>query len=177
MAAVPSPLMAVGELYGAGLLPRAHISVASSPFLPSGPVPLSVLSQIVMYRGDMLALGTKDGAIVNAANAELAGGGGVTGQIFEKFDVDGSLSKALEAARGGRAAIEVGSAVATTGHAGLKAIVHAVGPKIAPGAQPSAGQCKELYNAWTAALTCAANEGAASVAVPCLSTGIYNFPA
>ena len=117
-------------------------------------------------------------AIVNAANSSLLGGGGV----------DGAIHRA-----GGRAILEecrllrattlpgglpTGDAVATG--AGLLAarwVIHAVGP-VWPGPGPHADERRRLLaSAYRSSVDVAAGLGAASIAFPAISAGIYGWPA
>lgn len=114
-------------------------------------------------------------AIVNAANAHLAGGGGVDGAIHRAAghsDLQGELGRRYPEG------CPTGSAVVTGAH-GLRRnevqhIVHAVGPRWS---DAHAERCEEqLRSAYATALRLAAEQGCASVALPSISTGIYGFP-
>jgi O-acetyl-ADP-ribose deacetylase len=107
-------------------------------------------------------------AIVNAANPALAPGGGVCGAIFAAA---GPGLRDACAALGGCA---TGDAKATPGF-GLPArwIIHAVGPVWQGG---SHGEADQLRSAYTRSLAVADELGAASVAFPAISTGIYGYP-
>jgi O-acetyl-ADP-ribose deacetylase (regulator of RNase III) len=107
-------------------------------------------------------------AVVNAANARLAGGGGVDGAIHRKGG-----SEIMEACRriGG---CPTGSAVATTaGKLPARHVIHAVGPVYRDGAS---GEADSLASAYTEALRVAREESARRIAFPSLSTGAYGFP-
>ncbi len=107
-------------------------------------------------------------AIVNAANAALAGGGGVDGAIHRAAG-----PQLLEACRaiGGCA---TGDAVITPGFK-LRArwVIHAVGPVWSGG---RAGEDELLAACYRRALELAAQAGARSLAFPAISTGVYRFP-
>jgi O-acetyl-ADP-ribose deacetylase (regulator of RNase III) len=107
-------------------------------------------------------------AIVNAANPQLAPGGGVCGAIFAAAGTE--LAEAC-AALGGA---PTGDAKATPSY-GLPArwIIHAVGPVWHGGDQ---GEPELLASAYRRALEVAAEVGAVSVAFPAISTGIYGYP-
>jgi O-acetyl-ADP-ribose deacetylase (regulator of RNase III) len=107
-------------------------------------------------------------AIVNAANPQLAPGGGVCGAIFAAAGPE--LVEAC-AALGGA---PTGEAKATPGFAlPARWIVHAVGPVWHGGDQ---GEPELLALAYRRALEVAAGVGAVSVAFPAISTGIYGYP-
>jgi O-acetyl-ADP-ribose deacetylase (regulator of RNase III) len=107
-------------------------------------------------------------AIVNAANADLAGGGGVDGAIHR---AGGPEIMAECRAIGG---CPTGQAVATTaGKLKAKRVIHAVAPKYQDGRQ---GEASALASAYTTALGLAASEGLRSIAVPALGTGAYGYP-
>ena len=108
-------------------------------------------------------------AIVNAANRNLARGGGVCGAIFAAAGPD--LDSACAAIGG----CEVGDAVVTPGF-GLAArfVVHTVGPIWRGGNE---GEPELLASCYRRALEVAAAAGARSVAFPAISTGIFGYPA
>ena len=106
-------------------------------------------------------------AIVNAANAALAGGGGVDGAIHRA----GGLSIMQECRKIG--GCPTGSAVATS--AGLlkaRYVFHAVGPMYRHDAEAE----RLLASAYQACLDLAEQYQIASIAFPSLSTGAYGYP-
>lgn len=107
-------------------------------------------------------------AIVNAANEQLAAGGGVCGAIFRAAGP--GLAEAC-AALGG---CPTGEARATSGfRLPARIIVHTVGPVWRGGGH---GEADLLASAYRASMGCAAEHQAVSVAFPAISTGIYGFP-
>lgn len=116
---------------------------------------------IVTFAGD---------AIVNAANQQLAPGGGVCGHIFAASDFD-----ALEQACAEQAPCPTGSARITPSF-GLNApwIIHAVGPIYDASNQERCAQ--QLHDAYYETLTLAEKHQIKSIAFPAISTGIYGYP-
>ncbi|HKZ95480.1 MAG TPA: macro domain-containing protein [Hyphomicrobiaceae bacterium] len=110
-------------------------------------------------------------AIVNAANAGLAEGGGVCGAIFCAAGRD-TLRRACQAI--GRCPI--GSAVITPafGIETARHIIHAVGPVYASHSSDEARRL--LRSAYESAIEVAKRNGCTSIAFPAISTGIYGYP-
>ena len=110
-------------------------------------------------------------AIVNAANAELAMGGGVCGAIFRAAGV-AELTSACDAI----GHCPTGSAVITPalGIRTAKFIIHAVGPVYSRYAPDEARTL--LRSAYENAIQLAAANDCRSIAFPAISTGIYGYP-
>jgi O-acetyl-ADP-ribose deacetylase (regulator of RNase III) len=107
-------------------------------------------------------------AIVNAANSELARGGGVCGAIFA------AAGPELDAACGELGGCATGDAKATPGfRLPARWIIHAVGPVWHGG---DSGEPDLLASAYRRSLAVADEIGARSVAFPAISTGIYGYP-
>jgi O-acetyl-ADP-ribose deacetylase len=107
-------------------------------------------------------------AIVNAANEQLAPGGGVAGAILRA----GGEEIYDEAAKLGGCA--TGDAKATgAGRLPARYVIHAVGPRWSGG---DAGEAELLGSAYRRALDVASELGCRTVALPALSTGIYGYP-
>ena len=108
-------------------------------------------------------------AIVNAANSDLAQGGGVCGAIFRAAG-----EEALAAACRPLAPCPPGEARITPGFR-LKArhVVHAVGPVWRGGDE---GEAALLAGAYTSSLARLREAGGHSIAFPAISTGTYGYP-
>jgi O-acetyl-ADP-ribose deacetylase (regulator of RNase III) len=108
-------------------------------------------------------------AIVNAANAHLAGGGGVDGAIHRR----GGPSIMHETEEHFPHGCATGRAVTTAaGELPARYVIHAVGPRW--GVDHDAEGL--LASAWRSALAEAVDHDCRSVAFPSLSTGAYGFP-
>jgi O-acetyl-ADP-ribose deacetylase (regulator of RNase III) len=109
-------------------------------------------------------------AIVNAANSQLAGGGGVDGAIHRR----GGPAIMAETAKRYPAGCPTGSAVITSaGNLPARFVIHAVGPRWSGG---TAGEPERLAGAYRTALALASEHRCKSVALPALSCGVYGYP-
>lgn len=107
-------------------------------------------------------------AIVNAANEQLARGGGVCGAIFR------AAGPELDAACRAVAPCPTGSSRVTPGfQAKARWIVHAVGPVWQGG---RAREAELLASAYRSSLALAAEKALDTIAFPAISTGIYGYP-
>lgn len=127
-------------------------------------------SEIRLVLGDLTEYPSD--AIVNAANSELAPGGGVSGAIHRKGGP--AIAEACREIVRTRGRVETGEAAATTGGK-LKAryVIHAVGP-IWRGGQ--AGEADALAGCYRSSLRVADQLGLRTIAFPAISTGIYGYP-
>jgi O-acetyl-ADP-ribose deacetylase (regulator of RNase III) len=108
-------------------------------------------------------------AIVNAANAELAGGGGVDGAIHRAAG-----PSVMTELRGKYTGCPTGSAVITAaGELAAQHIIHAVGPVWRGGTH---GEADDLASAFRTSLDLAQAADATSIAFPALSCGVYGYP-
>jgi len=129
------------------------------------------MPSIVLSLGD-LTLEDAD-AIVNAANSQLMGGGGVDGAIHRRGGPQ-ILAECKELRRTRYPdGLPTGQAVATTGGK-LRArwVIHAVGPRHWEHDDPA----PLLASCHTEALKVADELGARTVAFPAISTGVFGYP-
>jgi O-acetyl-ADP-ribose deacetylase len=111
-------------------------------------------------------------AIVNAANAALAGGGGVDGAIHRAGG--SAIMRELDEIRKGIGHCPTGSAVVTgAGSLPAQYIFHAVGPIYDDGKQ---GEPKKLESCYRKCLELAEERGVRSISFPAISTGAYGYP-
>jgi O-acetyl-ADP-ribose deacetylase (regulator of RNase III) len=107
-------------------------------------------------------------AVVNAANEQLAPGGGVCGAIHR------AAGPELAVACAPLAPCATGDARITPGfRLPARFVIHAVGPVWRGGV---AGEPELLASAYRASLALAREHGLKSVAFPAISTGIYGYP-
>ena len=123
--------------------------------------------RIEAVRGDITT--EQVDAVVNAANADLAGGGGVDGAIHRAAGAEQLHAACAELGR-----CKPGEAKATPGFA-LPAswIIHTVGPVWQGG---GFGEELRLTSCYRRSLEVADELGARSVAFPAISTGVYGYP-
>ena len=109
-------------------------------------------------------------AIANAANAALAGGGGVDGAIHAAAGPELMAELRSRYPEG----TPTGTAVATdAGHLAARWVLHAVGPRWHDGEHDEADLLAAAYGA---CLRLCDELGAQSVAFPAISLGIYGYP-
>ncbi|MGV9770751.1 O-acetyl-ADP-ribose deacetylase [Streptosporangium sp. NPDC003464] len=127
--------------------------------------------EIRLVRGDITEQDVD--AVVNAANSSLLGGGGVDGAIHRRGGPEILQEcRALRASHYG-AGLPTGQAVATTaGRLPARWVIHTVGPVHSAAEDRS----ELLASCYRESLRVADELGAATVAFPAISTGIYGWP-
>ncbi|NJP91990.1 O-acetyl-ADP-ribose deacetylase [Nonomuraea sp. FMUSA5-5] len=127
--------------------------------------------KLTLVQGDITR--QRADAIVNAANSSLMGGGGVDGAIHRRGGPEIlEECRKLRAGQYGKG-LPTGRAVATTaGRLPARWVIHTVGPVHSRSEDRSA----LLASCYTESLRVADTLGAASVAFPAISTGIYGWP-
>jgi O-acetyl-ADP-ribose deacetylase (regulator of RNase III) len=122
--------------------------------------------KVEVVQGDIAGQGDVE-AVVNAANAELASGGGVAGVIHR------AAGPGLYEECRPLAPIRPGEAVITGGHdLTNRYVIHTLGPVYGRD-RPEA---ELLANCYRNSLAIAEENGVESVAFPAISTGIFGYP-
>ena len=125
------------------------------------------VGRLELFVGDITGLHV--GAVVNAANAQLSGGGGVDGAIHRAAGEE-QLQRACRAIGG----CPTGELRVTPGFS-LPApyIFHAVGPIWRGGHE---NEDRLLASCYRSVIRAAAEHSLASLAIPAISCGVYGFP-
>jgi O-acetyl-ADP-ribose deacetylase (regulator of RNase III) len=128
---------------------------------------VSARARIEVWEGDITTLDV--GAIVNAANTSLLGGGGVDGAIHRRAGPE----LLAECRRLG--GCETGDAKITGGgRLAAKHVIHAVGPVYNAARKDECARL--LASCYVQSLALAAAHELESLAFPGISTGIYGYP-
>jgi len=124
---------------------------------------------LVAVGGDLTTMDTD--VVVNAANERLAHGGGLAAALVraggERIQAESDAWVAANGPLAAGTAAVTGAGLLPAGH-----IVHVVGPRY----MGSPDDPQRLAAAVTAALGAAADLGAATVALPAISAGIFGYP-
>ncbi len=127
-------------------------------------------NQLQLLKGDITAIAVD--AIVNAANSQLAGGGGVDGAIHRAGGPE--IMAELDVIRRRIGRCEAGNAVVTGGgRLPAKYVFHAVGPIYRDGRQ---GEAQALQSCYTTCLQLALAHDVKTISFPSISTGVYGYP-
>jgi O-acetyl-ADP-ribose deacetylase (regulator of RNase III) len=127
-------------------------------------------TRLALIRGDNTRQATD--AIVNAANSQLLGGGGVDGAIHRAGGP--AILEECKQIRARQGGCPTGEAVITTGgRLPAKFVIHAVGPVWSGGGRK---EDERLASAYRASLRIAAEKKLRSIAFPSISTGAYRYP-
>ena len=127
-------------------------------------------TKLILVQGDI----TKEevDAIANAANEQLAGGGGVDGAIHRAGGP--KIMEECDEIRSQQGGCPTGQAVITTGgNLPAKYIIHTVGPIWHGG---NADEPDLLASCYRESLSLALQHGIKTIAFPSISTGIYGYP-
>ncbi|MFF0544351.1 O-acetyl-ADP-ribose deacetylase [Nocardia thailandica] len=129
------------------------------------------MTELIAVRGDITT--QEVDVVVNAANSSLLGGGGVDGAIHRRGGpAILAECRALRAGHLGRG-LKTGQAVATTaGDLPARWVVHTVGPVWSD----TEDRSDLLASCYRESLRVAGELGAATVAFPAISTGVYRWP-
>ncbi|WP_458246397.1 O-acetyl-ADP-ribose deacetylase [Streptomyces sp. MAI_2237] len=129
------------------------------------------MTSITLVRGDITQESVD--AVVNAANSSLLGGGGVDGAIHRRGGPEIlEECRRLRASHYGKG-LPTGRAVATTaGRLDARWVIHTVGPVWSA----TEDRSDLLASCYRESLRVADELGAATVAFPAISTGVYRWP-
>lgn len=129
------------------------------------------MTSIDALHGDITTLDVD--VIVNAANSSLMGGGGVDGAIHRAGGP--TILEQCRAWRAANGSLATGEVMLTdAGAMPSRHVIHTVGPVW--GVVDEDQSRRLLANCYSNSLDLASSIGVASIAFPCISTGVYGFP-
>lgn len=132
-------------------------------------IQLSNGATIALAKGDITTFSAD--AVVNAANAYLAAGGGVSGAIHAAAGPE--LKEECDAIALDRGPLNVSDTVTTRGYRlPARFVIHVLGP-VWYGAQ---GEAEALERAYANVVSAADLLALSSIALPSVSTGIFGYP-
>ncbi len=126
-----------------------------------------IAGRIRLVTGDITTLDVQ--AVVTAANKGLRGGGGVDGAVHRAAGPELlHACRAVAPCPTGQSRLTPGLALAADW------VIHTVGPIYRDG---NSGEAELLASAYWTALALAVEHSIDGVAFPCISTGVYGYPA
>ena len=126
--------------------------------------------ELTLTQGDITK--TQVEAVVNAANSQLIGGGGVDGAIRRAGGTE--IERACAEIRKREGGCPTGKAVITpAGNLPATYVIHTVGPVWEGG---NSDEPELLASCYRESLRLAAENGIQNIAFPSISTGIYGYP-
>ena len=129
------------------------------------------MATLSVLKGDITTV--PFGAIVNAANSSLMGGGGVDGAIHRAGGP--SILEDCKTIVGSRGPCQPGDAVVTgAGELPAGIVIHTVGPIWTPDTPDE--HDRTLTSCYQKSLRLAAEHNLRDIAFPNISTGVYRFP-
>ena len=136
--------------------------------------------RIGIWRKDIFQ--SKADVIVNAANKELWGGGGIDGAIHEQGEAayqrahqrDLKSHLAPDGLMSGQAFMIPSGEINKKFN--IPHVIVIAGPKLFQGSTPTAEQNNQLYSCYFNSLVLAHEQGKKCIAFPSISTGKFNFP-
>lgn len=134
---------------------------------------VGIADRLVVVHGDITKLEVD--VIVNAANEQLLGGGGVDGAIHAAAGPELlEACQALPELRQGVRCLTGDARLTRAFRLKARYVVHTVGPVWRGG---HSGEPDLLASCYRQSLTLARKQDVRSIALPCISTGLYGYPA